>query len=81
MINDSIAILKHTNATSVISVMRAKKHPYQSFFIKNGNLKHFNKNHEKLYYQRQQLPEMFFETGSIYTFWRKTFEKFNSIYG
>lgn len=80
MINDSIAILKHTNATSVISVMRAKKHPYQSFFIKNGNLKHFNKNHEKLYYQRQQLPEMFFATGSIYTFWRKTFEKFNSIY-
>jgi len=81
MINNSINILKHYNATSVISVMKTKNHPYQSFSVKNGFLKHFEKNREKLFYQRQQLPEMFFETGAIYTFWRKTFENFNSIYG
>lgn len=81
MINHSIEILIHSNATSVISVMHAKKHPFQAFTQKNGFLKHFNKNHEKKFYQRQLLPEMLFETGSVYTFWTKTLEDFDSIYG
>lgn len=81
MINRSIEMLIHSNASSVISVMHAKKHPFQAFTQKNGYLKHFNKNHEKKFYQRQLLPEMFFETGSVYTFWTKTLENFNSIYG
>lgn len=81
MINRSIEMLTSSNATSVISVMYAKKHPFQAFIQKNGLLKHFNKNHEKKFYQRQLLPEMLFETGSVYTFWTKTLENFNSIYG
>lgn len=81
MINQSIDILKRSKSTSVISVMTSNHHPFQSYTKKNQFLNHFHSNHEKFFYQRQQLPEMFVETGSIYTFWTKTLENFDSIYG
>ncbi len=81
MINKSINLLKHSQASSVISVMKAKKHPTQSFVLKNGFLKPSNIYHEKKYYQRQLIPDLYYATGAIYTFWTKTFTKYNSIYG
>jgi CMP-N-acetylneuraminic acid synthetase len=81
MINKSINLLKYSNASSVISVMKAKKHPLQSFRLKNGFLKPSNPYHEKKYYQRQLVPDLYYATGAIYTFWTKIFTKYNSIYG
>ena len=33
------------------------------------------------YFQRQKYPNLYYPTGSIYTFWHKTLKKYNSIYG
>ena len=81
MINKSIQLLKKSNSSSVISVMKPNKHPFQSFILKNGFLKSFYYDREKKYYQRQLLPDFYYATGSIYTFWTKTFTKHDSIYG
>lgn len=81
MINKSIQLLQNSKASSVVSVTKPDKHPFQSYVIKNGFLKAFYKNKEKKYYQRQLLPDFYNPTGAIYTFWTKTFKKYNSIYG
>ena len=81
IIDKSIQLLKKSKSSSVISVTKPNKHPLQSFVIKNGFLKPFNSEIEKKYYQRQLLPDFYNPTGSIYTFWTKTFLKHNSIYG
>ncbi len=81
IIDKSIRLLKKSKSSSVISVSKPNKHPYQSFVIKNGFLKPFYPDKEKKYYQRQLLPDFYNATGSIYTFWTKTFMKYGSIYG
>lgn len=80
MIDRSIEILKKTNATCVLGVSKIKTHPYISFWCKGKYLKPFKQNFQK-YYQRQKLPLLYHPTGSIYTFWRKTIEKYASFYG
>ena len=80
MIDQSIRMLKNSKATSVVSVSLLKKHPYNSFWYVEGNLKPFEKNFEK-YSQRQSLPNLYGPTGAIYTFWARNIEKYNSIYG
>ena len=39
-----------------------------------------NTNFEK-FHQRQKYPDLYFPSGSVYTFWQKTLEKYDSIYG
>lgn len=80
MINKSIRILKKTKVDSVISVSKIKKHPYSSFILKNKLLKPYIKEFEK-FSLRQKVPMWYFPTGSIYTFWSKNLEIYNSIYG
>jgi len=80
MIDDSIKLLKKTNATCVLSVFTRRNHPYRSFWLPKKYLKPFNPNFE-YYYQRQRLPTIYYPTGTVYTFWNKTFQKYNSIYG
>ena len=80
MIDDSIKLLKKTNATSVISVSTKRHHPYRSFSITKKFLKPFKSDFER-YYQRQKLPKIYYPTGSVYTFWAKTLKKYNSTFG
>lgn len=81
MIDDSVRMLKNSNATCVLSVSRAKKHhPFWSFQKKNGFLVPFHKDFKK-YFRRQLLPNLFFPTGAIYTFWFDNLKNYESIYG
>ena len=80
MIDKSIILLKNSNASCVLGVKKITQHPYNSFSNKQKFLKPFKNNFQK-YSQRQALPELFYPTGSIYTFWRKTIEENNSYYG
>lgn len=80
MIDQSIKMLKNSNASSVLGVKKVKNHPYSMFWKKQKFLKPFNQNYLK-YLRRQDSPTLFYPTGSIYTFWRKTVEKTNSHYG
>ena len=80
-IDESIELLKSSQRyNSVLGVHLVKTHPYASFNLKKGALKPF-KNNFKKFYQRQTFPDLFFPTGSVYTFWRKTLEKYNSYLG
>jgi len=80
VIDKSIEMLKKSNATCVLGVSKIKNHPYLSFWHSGKYLKPFKKNFQK-YYQRQKFPVLYYPTGSIYTFWRKTIEKYDSFYG
>ena len=80
LIDDSIQLLKKTNATSVVSVSKSKKHAFKAFIPKNGFLKPFKKDHLK-YYQRQLYPDMYHTTGAAYTFWFNTLKKYGHYYG
>lgn len=80
ILDKSIDFLKKSNATSLISVSEIKTHPYASFWFKKGYLKPFLPNFEK-YDRRQKLPALYYPTGSVYAFWRKTLERYDSIYG
>lgn len=80
IVDKSVDVLKKSDATSVIAVSKVKTHPYSSFWYDKKYLKPFVPNFKK-YSQRQSRPILYYPTGSIYTFWRKTLEKYNSIYG
>jgi CMP-N,N'-diacetyllegionaminic acid synthase len=80
LIDDSIKLLRKTNATSVVNVAKNKDHAFKAFFLKDDFLKPFKKNHKK-YYQRQLFPDFFHTTGSVYTFWLTTLKKYGHYYG
>jgi CMP-N-acetylneuraminic acid synthetase len=80
LLEQSINILKKSKATSVITLSEVITHPYYSFWLKNGTLKPFVSNFEK-YNRRQDFPKLYYPTGTVYAFWRKTLEKYDSIYG
>ena len=80
MIDDSIKKLDKTTS-SVISVSSVTKHPFKSFWLKQGFLTPFTSDHEKKFYQKQKLPKLYYENGLVYTFWYKTIIDFGSIYG
>jgi CMP-N,N'-diacetyllegionaminic acid synthase len=80
IIRKSIKLLENSHSTSVISVIKIKTHPYFSFYYPKNYLKPMNTNFEK-FHQRQKYPDLYFPSGSVYTFWQKTLEKYDSIYG
>jgi CMP-N,N'-diacetyllegionaminic acid synthase len=80
LIDDSIKLLRKTNATSVVNVAKNKDHAFKAFLLKDDFLKPFKINHKK-YYQRQQFPDFFHTTGSVYTFWLTTLKKYGHYYG
>lgn len=80
-ITKCIQILKKTDASSVITVTKSKHHPYLSFWLNNKNyLKPFKSDFSR-YYQRQKFPEVYYPTGSVYTFNTENLKKYNNIYG
>jgi len=81
LIDRSVNVLKKSNASSVISVTNTKNHPYLCF---NYNKKKFLEPYKKKfqeYYQRQLFPKLYYSTGGIFTFWKSTVLKYDSIYG
>jgi len=80
MINNSINLLKKSKSTSVITVSKIKTHPYAAFWYNNKYLTPFRKDFVK-YSRRQKFPILYYPTGSIYTLWRETLKKYNSLYG
>jgi N-acylneuraminate cytidylyltransferase/CMP-N,N'-diacetyllegionaminic acid synthase len=80
LIDDSIKLLRKTNATSVVNVIKNKDHAFKAFLLKDNFLKPFKTNHKK-YYQRQLLPDFFHTSGSVYTFWLSTLKKYGHYYG
>jgi len=80
-ITKSIGILKKTKATSVITVTKSKHHPYLSFWFNKENYLKPLKSDFSNYYQRQKFPDVYYPTGSVYTFWTENLKKYNTIYG
>lgn len=80
LIDESIKLLKNTNATSVISVFKTRTHPFKAFVSEKGFLKPFKQDYLK-YYQRQKLPAFYHTTGATYTFWLHTLKKYGNYYG
>jgi CMP-N-acetylneuraminic acid synthetase len=79
-IDSCISLLKKTNASSVLTVSKVKKHPFSSFWLKSGFLNPLNRKFSN-YYQRQKYPNLYFPTGAVYAFWYKTLQKYGTIYG
>jgi len=81
ILDKSIRLLKNSRvSSSILGVVKVKNHPFLCFEMKNSFLKPFKSDFQK-YYQRQQFPDFFYPTGSIYTFWYKTLKKYGNIYG
>ena len=79
IIKNSLKLLKK-NVTSVISVRKINHHPYASFLMKNKKLFPYRKDFTS-FFQRQKFPDMYFPTGSIYTFWCSNLKKYDNFYG
>jgi len=80
IIDKSIQMLTNSKATCVMTVTKTKSHPYLSFWYSKNYLKPFKQDFQK-YYQRQRFPELYYPTGSVYTFWKSNLMKYQSIYG
>tara|TARA_B110000495_G_scaffold201769_1_gene220018 strand:+ start:280 stop:972 length:693 start_codon:yes stop_codon:yes gene_type:complete len=80
LIDNSIKKLKLDCATSVISVSAVKSHPSILFSKYTKFLVPFDRNFEANTI-RQKRKKLYYPNGSVYTFWTKNIQKFNSIYG
>jgi len=67
-------ITQNPSATSVRSVAKIKEHPYRSWVVeKNGGMRGFVKDIEESYnIPRQELPDIYFQTGDIEVITRDT---------
>lgn len=79
-IDKSVLMLQRSRATSVLGVSKVKIHPFLSFYYEGKYLRPFKTDFQR-YYQRQKFPLLMYPTGSIYTFWYKTLQRYNSYYG
>lgn len=79
LIDKSIRLLIKSKASSVISVKKNKTELKNSFYYRNEILLPYQKISKKQ--SSMKNSELFFPTGSIYVFWKKTLQDYNSIYG
>lgn len=80
LINESISLLKKTNASSVLAVKPVEDHPdillqYAGKFIKPMS-KNFLKNS-----RRQSRSTLLIPSGLLYTFWTKNLEQYGNQFG
>lgn len=80
LLDKSIRLLTNSKASSVLGVTEVKTHPYLCFVNNKSYLKPFKTSFHK-YYQRQKFPTFYYPTGSIYTFWNKTVQRYGNVYG
>ena len=79
LIDKSIQLLKKSKVNSVISVKKINTDTNHSFYYKNKMLipyQKFSKNNSS-----SKNLDLFFPTGSVYTFWNNTLKNSDSIYG
>ena len=80
-IDKSVELLINSKSSSILGVFPMKQNPFMAFLLdKNKFLIPYKKEFNK-YSQRQKLPSFFYPTGSLYTFWTKTFLNHRNIYG
>ncbi len=85
-IEKSINILENNNADSVVSITEIDKkfNPDWQFKVtNNGTLEFYNKNFDwnNLVSKRQELAKTYTRNGAVYCFTRKSFFKYDNIYG
>lgn len=81
LINKSISLLKKSKASCVMTVTKVKNHPYLTFWYPQEQFLKPLKSDFKKFNRRQKFPTMYYPTGSVYAFWYKTIQKYDSIYG
>ena len=80
-IDKSIDVLIKSKSSSVLGVFPMKQNPFIAFTLnKNNHLIPYEKDFTN-YFQRQKLPTFYYPSGSLYTFWTKTFLKYGNYYG
>jgi CMP-N-acetylneuraminic acid synthetase len=81
-IREAIGILRSTGCDSVVSVSPVPLHlcPDFVFRIEDGWLRHFLPEGAEVR-RRQDVRPAWYRNGTVYAFWRRTFERFNDIYG
>jgi CMP-N,N'-diacetyllegionaminic acid synthase len=80
LLDSAIRKLIRTKSSSVISIKKVKDHPDILFNYNNNVLKPLNAKFSTRSL-RQKRSSLFSPTGSVYVFWKKTIEKYDSIYG
>lgn len=79
-IDNAIAVLKESEATTLISVIRPNHHPLKSFVKdENGYLKGLV-NNQYPFMPRQELPEVYHPNGAIYIVKVNEFLKNNKLF-
>lgn len=79
-IDRAIGKLLTTNADSVVSVSKVKKHPLWMVKLKEDRLIWFSENPLEVT-RRQDLPELYALNGAVYVVRRDVLIKENSVYG
>jgi len=81
-IRDAVTLLRETNADSVVTVVELPRHlsPDYVMRIEAGVLKPFLPDGARIT-RRQDARPAYSRDGTVYACWRRTLERFNSLYG
>jgi CMP-N,N'-diacetyllegionaminic acid synthase len=81
-IREAVTILRSSGCDSVVSVSPVPLHlcPDFVFKIEDGSLHHFLPEGAEVR-RRQDVRPAWYRNGTVYAFWRRTFERFDDIYG
>ena len=80
-IDKSVELLINSNSSSVLGVFAMKQHPDIAFTQNKDKFLTPYKKDTKKYSRRQEMTSLYYPTGSLYTFWTKTFLKYGNCYG
>ncbi len=79
-IDDAVKKLLETGADSIITVCKAKYHPFSSFTFKGDRLFPYSRKGITVS-RRQDLPEVYAENGAVYAVRRNVLLEQDSVYG
>ena len=81
-IRTAVDLLQTTEADAVVSVVEVPRHlsPDYLMRVENDNLVPFLHEGEKVI-RRQDTRPAYVRDGTVYAFWRKTIQRYSSIYG
>jgi len=81
-VRDAVTLLRESNADSVVTVVEVPRHlsPDYVMAIDGGRLRPFLPEGARVM-RRQDARPAYSREGTIYAFWRRTLERFGSIYG
>lgn len=81
-IRDAVTLLRESDADSVVTVVEVPRHlsPDYVMAIDGGRLRPFLAEGARVM-RRQDARPAYSREGTVYAFWRRTLERFGSIYG